>query len=284
VRAGAARVPARAGAPARRDALALSAFCNHADAAIDAALRGIIEHSGARDERATAVAAFEFVRDEVPYTLGPWGVPATTTLARREGMCTNKANLLAALLRRAGVPAAYGVLRVNAREYFGVIGAPFLTRYMSPSSTHVYAAAYLDGRWVKCDPSTDRELSSRTAHFCRQTALIEWDGARDSMDFLDPAHVHADLGLFADIGDLLAKPARGSTPARLALWNDYLAFIRREPAFESAEEMIRAYLAREEADVLIRRANGASPQGDNAIEQDLRAAGTLGENPRLGVD
>jgi uncharacterized membrane protein YdfJ with MMPL/SSD domain len=238
------------------DALAASVFCDHGDAAIDAALSAIVQRSGARDERAIAVAAFEFVRDEVPYALGPWGVPATVTLALREGMCTNKANLLIALLRHAGIPAAYGVLRVDAREYFGAIGAPFATRYMSRSSTHVFAAAYLEGRWVRCDPSTDADLSRRTSHFCRQTVLVRWDGVHDSMDFLEPRHVHADLGLFADIADLLSKPARGATPERFALWNDYLAFIRREPAFASAEALFRAYLAREQTDALLSRAAG----------------------------
>src|SRR5207302_10830559 len=136
------------------------------------ALAAIAERSGARDERALAVAAFEFVRDEIRYAFGPWGVSASTTLAQRSGMCTNKANLLIALLRRAGIPAAYGVLSVNARDYFGAIGQPFVTRYMSSTSTHVHAAVLIDGRWIKCDPSTDRELASRTAHFCKPTMLI----------------------------------------------------------------------------------------------------------------
>src|SRR5207244_1081075 len=63
-RAGVAGAPTRARslAPANGDALALSAFCNHGDAAIDVALSTIIERSAARDERAIAVAAFEFVR------------------------------------------------------------------------------------------------------------------------------------------------------------------------------------------------------------------------------
>jgi hypothetical protein len=256
------RAAARSGSGRRepaggaRAALAASEFCDHDGPAIARALEEIVESSGAGDQRAVAAAAFAFVRDEIPYTLGPWGVSASTTLERRAGMCTNKANLLIALLRRAGIPAAYGVLSVDAREYFGVIGAPFLTRYMSRTSTHVYAAALIDGRWIKCDPSTDSELASRTAHFCRQTALIEWDAVHDSMDFLEPHHVYADLGLFADIADRLARPARGATPARMQLWNDYIAFIRREPAFDSIESLLDAYTGRDETAVLIEVADG----------------------------
>jgi transglutaminase-like putative cysteine protease len=242
-------------APEREEALARTALCDHDHPSVEAALAAAVDRAGAQDERAVAVAAFEFVRDEIRYALGAWGITASSTVAQREGMCTNKANLLVALLRRAGIPAAYGVLHVNAREYFGTIGQTFVTRYMSTSSTHVYAAAMLDGRWVKCDPSTDGELSSRTAHFCRQTMLIEWDGEHDSLDFLDPAHIYEDFGLFADIDDLLAKPARGATPARFALWNDYLAFIRREPRFVSIEALADAYLARPETQALIAEAD-----------------------------
>jgi|GEM_PF-1174064 len=263
-----------------RAALAASEFCDHDHVAIGPALASIAQRSDARDERALAVAAFEFVRDEITYTFGPWGVPASHTLERRAGMCTNKANLLVALFRRAGIPAAYGVLSVNAQDYFGVVGPRFLTGYMSPTSTHVYAAALLDGRWVKCDPSTDVELASRTAHFCKQTMLIEWDGVAHATDFLDPQHVYADHGLFADIDDRLRRPARGATPERLVLWNDYLAFIRREAAFESSEALTEAYKNRRETHLLLGDLdgveNGKSSQ-DAAFDGPQNAAARIPE-------
>jgi len=249
------RTPSQGVPAALEDALAITRYCNHDDPAIRSVLSELIKN-GSSDPRAggdvaVAVAAFEFVRDEVPYTLGAWGVSASSTLRQRAGMCTNKANLLVALLRAADIPAAYGVIRVNAREYFGVLGPSFLTRYISPESTHVYAAAFLDGRWVKCDPSTDREMADRTSHFCRQTQLIEWDGTRDSLDFLDPRHVYADLGLYADIDELFEKPARGATPERFALWNDYLDFIRGQPAYESSDALIAAYRSTGNTDRLL---------------------------------
>jgi uncharacterized membrane protein YdfJ with MMPL/SSD domain len=226
------------------DALALSSYCNHDDPVIRKAVAELDRDGRGDEQAAVAMAAFEFVRDHVVYTFGPWDLTASQTLLRRRGMCTNKANLLVAMLRCAGIPAAYGVMRVSARNYFGAIGPAFLTRYVSPESTHVYAAAYLGGRWVKCDPSTDRELSSRTAHFCQQTRLIEWDGAEDAMDFLDPEHVYADLGLFVDIDELLGKPARPSLSERWEIFNDYLQFIRSEPAFGSGGALIEAYRSR----------------------------------------
>ena len=246
-------------APARiAQALEPTRYCDHDAPAIRRALAALGADVNGADDRALAVAAFHFVRDEVPYTLGPWGVSASSTLAQRTGMCTNKANLLVGLLRAAGIPAAYGVLRVNAREYFGVVGAPFLTRHISAESTHVYAAAFLGGRWVKCDPSTDRLLASRTSHFCRQTQLIEWDGSHDSLDFLDPRHIYADLGLYASIDELLAKPSRGATPERFALWNDYLSFIRRQPPYPSSEALIAAYRSQASTQRLLTLARGRS--------------------------
>jgi RND superfamily putative drug exporter len=248
VRAGAYDEPWPSRAPARpepadlAETLAASPFCDHQEPSIRAALEALRERAPDGDI-ALAVAVFEFVRDEIVYAFGPWGVPASRTLGDRAGTCTNKANLLVALLRAAGVPAAYGVLRVNAREYFGVLGPRFLSRQVSSESVHVYAAAHLDGRWVKCDPSTDRELSERTAHFSAQTRLIDWDGRVDSMDFLDPRHVYADLGLYANIDELLARPPRAGTDQVFTEANRYLRFIRSEPPFQTAEALIDAYRA-----------------------------------------
>ena len=78
-------------------------------------------------------------------------------------------------------------------------------------------------RWLRCDPSTDRDLASRTCHFWLQTRLIDW-ATGDSLDFLDPAHVHADLGLYANVDELLDRPARGAGPELFAAGNAYLDF------------------------------------------------------------
>ncbi len=235
--------PGRALPAEPRDALAVSAYCDHDHGAIRARVAELVRHVEGAGDVGLAVGAFEFVRDGVLYAFGPWGVRASRTLESRQGTCTNKANLLIALLRAAGIPAAYGVMRVNAREYFGSLGPSFLTRYASRESVHVYAAAFLDGRWVKCDPSTDHQLASRTAQFCPQTRLVEWDGVHDSMDFLDPRHVYADLGLYTDLDELLARPARSATTRHLALANDYLAFVRSQPAYASDDALVDAYLS-----------------------------------------
>lgn len=219
--------------------LASTRYCDHEHLDVRRAVARLA--TGARTDRALAVRIFEWVRDHVPYRFGPWGVRASQTLAHGGGMCTNKSNLLVALLRAAGIPAAYGLLRVNPQEYFGSIAPPYFKPLVSTFSIHVYAAAWIGERWVRCDPSTDAELADRTAHFCRQTRLITWDGQQDALDFLQPQHVFGDQGLHATIDDLLDRPSRRADPTLFGALNDYLRFVRSSPRFASAEEMIAAH-------------------------------------------
>jgi transglutaminase-like putative cysteine protease len=192
-------------------------------------------------QREQAVRLFCFVRDEIRYFFGPWGVRASETLATREGTCSNKNNLFIALLRSVGIPAAYGVLRVNAREYFGNITPEAWKPRGSADSTHIYAAAFLDGRWVRCDTSTDREIAGKLSHFNQQTRLVDWDGEHDAMDRLDPAHVRSDLGTFATVDELLSKEHRNATPDLFTLLNDFNRFVRAQPPFPSVEALMAAY-------------------------------------------
>ncbi len=190
---------------------------------------------------ATAVRMFEWVRDTVWYFFGPWGTTASHTLAIRKGTCTNKSNLLVALWRAVGIPGAYGILSVDAQRYWGPIAPWFLARHANRSSVHIHAAAHLDGRWVRADPSSDRQLADRTQHFCAQCRLVEWDGTVDRIDIIDPEHIHAFHGLHANIDEWLAKPARHATSAALEHANRYLSFVRRHPPFPDAQSLHAAY-------------------------------------------
>jgi transglutaminase-like putative cysteine protease len=104
-----------------------------------------------------ARAAYEFVRDEVPHA---WDVQsdvvtcrASDVLERRVGICYAKSHLLAALLRRMGIPAGLCYQR--------------LVLFDDPEdgfSVHALNAGYLDGRWVRFDargnkPGVDAQFS-----------------------------------------------------------------------------------------------------------------------------
>jgi transglutaminase-like putative cysteine protease len=84
--------------------LEVTRYCDWRHSAVLAALVGVLD--GDEPDRGTAIKLFRFVRDEILYEFGPWGVTASETLERRGGTCTNKANARVALLRAAGIPAA----------------------------------------------------------------------------------------------------------------------------------------------------------------------------------
>lgn len=219
--------------------LATTGYCDVRHPEIQALAQYLAAEGGG--SRAIAVRMFEWVRDEILYFLGPWGVTASHTLRRREGTCTTKSNLLVAMLRAVGIPAGYGILRVDAQQYWGAVGPAFLTRHAGSQSTHVHAAVYLDGRWIRCDPSSDRQMAGKSQHYCQQNRLIEWDGISDRTDVFRTEHVHANLGLHANIDEVLAKPMRRMTPETLAFTNRYIRFIREQPPFPDADSLLAAY-------------------------------------------
>ena len=84
-------------------------------------------------EAAASVRAW--VREHIVYTLQDKSDLASQTLAKREGMCTNKANLQVALLRAAGIP---GTRHAHARA---VATAASLAPSASASATLAASAA-----------------------------------------------------------------------------------------------------------------------------------------------
>lgn len=199
--------------------------------------------------RELAVAVFLHVRDTIAYEVGNWQRPASATLARRHGTCTNSANLMVALLRGAGIPAGYGVMSVRGREYFGPLAPARLSRLASETSTHVYACVRLDGNWLRCDPSDDVALSLGTCHLNPQSRLMDWDGRSDAMLDLNPDHVLRDEAPLADIGRLMNKPMRAKLRIPVRIANHFMDFCRQEgprlrsPA-DAEEEFLRWYRSR----------------------------------------
>jgi len=179
------------------------------------------------NQRDLAVALFHFVRDNILYRVGLWNKKSSETLAEKSGACTNSANLLVALLRAAGIPAGYGVMRVNAQEYFGPIILETFRNKVSKNSIHTYCYVYLDNKWVKCDPSDDKELSDSTSYFNPTTKLVEWDGFCDSMLNLDPQHILKDDGPIDNIDYIISKKPRNARGIPIKVANLYVKFLRQ---------------------------------------------------------
>ena len=124
-----------------------------------------------------AQGLFYFVRDEIQYNMYvPKSLPehfrASNTLSKGEGYCVQKAVLLVALARAAGIPAGLGFAKIRNNllpekplKWLGTNVLPF----------HGYAELYLNGKWVKATPAFDIGL-------CEKYRIIpvEFDGENDA--------------------------------------------------------------------------------------------------------
>jgi len=202
-------------------------FCDVSNPEIVCLAAGLRRSSGDRD---TAVAVFGYVRDAIAYEVGNWQRTASQTLGRGRGTCTNSANLMVALLRSLGIPAGYGVMVVSGREYFGPAIPRRLCSRASERSRHIYVSVWLEGRWVRCDPSDDAALSLASQHVNPQCTLIDWDGWDDALLRLDPTHVIEDQYPLTDIDAMMAKPMRKAMRFPVHIGNYFIEFLREHGA------------------------------------------------------
>lgn len=180
-----------------------------------------------KEPRDKAVALFYWVRDEVPYKFGSWQKKASRVLREGYGMCTNKALLLTALFRSCGIPAGFGIIKVKGKEYFGPIGPRFLTQKVSDKTVHIYSYVYINNKWLKVDPTVDKDISIKTSYFNFTTRIEDWDGTKDGMHHISPAHIIEDIGPLVSIDYKLDKKPKRAKGIFLIIINLYLDFLRQ---------------------------------------------------------
>ncbi len=143
-----------------------------------------------------AVALFYFVRDHIKYNpylkrLLPEHYRASNTLNRKEGFCTQKAVLLVALSR---------ALQIPARIRFAVIRVHLLPDKLASLikgnelPDHGFAELYLDGKWIKANPSFDIET-------CKDLIIpVQFDGKKDALfnSHTRDGRLHIEYVLFRD--------------------------------------------------------------------------------------
>lgn len=184
------------------------------------------------DDKNKTISLFNFVRDNIKYTFDYWNRKASETLKKGYGMCTNKTNLLVAMLRANGIPAGYGILKVNAQEYFGPLILPMMKKKVSENSIHIYTQVFLDNKWIKCDPSTDADLADKTSGISKITNLINLaEGLKSpktniNMISFDSDYIYEDLGPFPNIDDRLMKKPKNVNLISLKINNYILEFLR----------------------------------------------------------
>jgi len=121
---------------------------------------------------------FYWVRDIIKYNpLVPLEIfvdyRASKTLKRGEGFCVEKAAVLAALARAAGIPA-----RLHLADIRNHLVSDRLREVMGTNlfSYHGYTELYISGKWVKATPAFDLKM-------CRANRIVpvEFDGKNDAM-------------------------------------------------------------------------------------------------------
>ncbi len=159
--------------------------------------------SGTPMEKAQAL--FAMVRDGVRYDFTPklesrdsWR--ASNTLERGKGFCQQKAVLLAALLRAAGIPSAICFQHIRDHKLLDTRFAALLPDGII--AFHGLAAVWSGAQWLRIDPSLDGGLVG-----IRRYRLTEFDGVNEAL--LHPTDLdsqpHFDfLGHFGPFADLPA--------------------------------------------------------------------------------
>ncbi len=158
--------------------------------------------AGEGSDRDKALRLYYAVRDELRYD--PYNTPmkreayrASTTVAAGHGYCVNKAGVMAAVCRAAGIPARVGYADVRnhmtTKRLAELMGSDVFFY-------HGYTDVWLDGRWVKATPAFNRELTEKFG-----LKPLDWDAVSDSIyhpfDLGGRRHMEylAYRGVFADI-------------------------------------------------------------------------------------
>lgn len=126
---------------------------------------------------ARAAALFRFVRDEIRYEfmakLAPEDYVASHILRVGRGFCVQKAVLLAALGRAAGVPTALVLSDQRDHSLSPKIRDALGTNVMHH---HGLVAFHLEGRWLMADAALSPDLVAR-----KRYRLVEFDGHSDAL-------------------------------------------------------------------------------------------------------
>ncbi|MFN8944974.1 MAG: transglutaminase-like domain-containing protein [Pseudobdellovibrionaceae bacterium] len=206
-----------------------SEFCDRSAPMIVHTAKKIV--SSAATEQEKAVRLFNWVRDNIRYQVGLYTHRASDTFIHRFGSCTNKANLLVAMFRAAGIPAAFRLYRVKTREYFGPLCSKRLTQFMSFESIHVFASVHLNQRWLRVDPTDDYRISQGGDHLNPQCKQVHFNGQDEALLNLDCQHIVSEIEEnMLNVDDILKKESRLSEDI-LWVMNAYLNFVRSHGKF-----------------------------------------------------
>jgi len=133
---------------------------------------------GAASPREKVLRLFAFVRDQIPYNLfmismHPDDFRASFVLESQKGYCVQKAVLLCALARAAGIPSRLVLARIRNHRVPHALRAR-LGRNEFPG--HGYNQFLIDDRWVTVAATFDAALCARIG-----VPVVEFDGYNDAI-------------------------------------------------------------------------------------------------------
>lgn len=179
----------------------------------------------------TAINIFNWVRDDVKYAFDYWNIKASETIQKMCGMCANKANLQISLLRAAGIPAGYGVLRIK-KEALKVIAYEEIFAKTLDSTIHVYCRVFLNDQWISADATVDKELFEVAYINVPGWEYGNWNG-RDHFK-MSKKYILEDLGMLANIDEFMDIPPRFLNDDILKSANKHIEDLRLKKIFSAA--------------------------------------------------
>lgn len=157
---------------------------------------------GTTDPVERAVKIYYAVRDGFNYNpydldLSSEALKASSLLKRNYGYCVEKACLLAACARVAGIPSRLGFAKVRNH-----IATEKLEEILKTNVLvfHGFTELFLEGKWVKATPAFNKSLCEKL-----KVESLEFDGTKDSIfqsynkeggQFMEYLH---DYGTFDDV-------------------------------------------------------------------------------------
>ena len=197
--------------------LAGTKYCDVDNAEIQKQTEKLLSSCG--DDVHSAVRIFNWVRDKVKYSFDFWNVKASETMRKMSGMCANKANLQIAMLRAAGIPAGYAMLRIR-KEAIRTIANDEIYGKSSDVIMHIYCCVMLNGQWISADATVDRELYEAAYLDVPNWEYLSWDGRNHFR--ISSSYIVEDMGLRSNIDEYMDMPHRFLTDDVIRRANNHI--------------------------------------------------------------
>jgi transglutaminase-like putative cysteine protease len=186
-----------------------TAFCDYGNPAVRSLAQGV--DAAGKSPEEVAKAAFLLVREKIVFGFDLWQVKASATVQKGYGMCSNKALVLAAVLRHHGIPSRLAYVPMKRQGLDPAWGS--MGFMMSKVLNHVIAEVYLDEKWIPVDLTLDQKTYERLFAPAGVAWGIDWDGSTPCLIFKEA--LMGPVVSYTVIDEALEGNAGNSAPPKL---------------------------------------------------------------------